>query len=100
MFDIRFKGLRIEPTLSASRELIKEKKDLYDVLEILEEGYESSTSKRKVNIIERSLRKGNKEYKAVAAKTEVVYPDNFREEVWRLIHFGKSTFKKERRRNR
>ena len=47
MFDIRFKGLRIEPTLSASRELVKEKKDLYDVLEILEYGYESSTSKRK-----------------------------------------------------
>ncbi|MDP3765825.1 MAG: hypothetical protein Q8R04_04900, partial [Nanoarchaeota archaeon] len=69
MFDIKFKGLRIEPTLSASRELVKEKKDLYDVLEILEEGYESSASKRKENITERSLRRGNKEYKAVVAKT-------------------------------
>lgn len=97
MFDIRFNGLRIEPTLSASRELVKEKKDLYDVLEILEEGYESSASKRKENIIERSLRKGNKEYKAVVAKTEVTYPDGFREEVWRLIHFGKTTYKKGRR---
>lgn len=97
IFDIRFKGLRIEPTLSASRELVREKKDLYDVLEILEEGYESSASKRKENIIERSLRKGNKEYKAVVAKTEVVYPDGFREEVWRLIHFGKITYKKRRK---
>ena len=40
MFDIKFEGLRIEPTLSASRELVKEKKDLYDVVEILEDGYE------------------------------------------------------------
>lgn len=97
MFDIKFKGLRIEPTLSASRELVEEEKDIYDVLEILEDGYESSASKRKENIIERSLRKGNKEYKAVVAKTEVVYPDGFREEVWRLIHFGKITYKARRR---
>ena len=98
MFAVKFKGLRIEPTLSASRELVKEGKDIYDILEILEEGYESSASKRKENIIERGLRKGNKEYKAVVAKTEVTYPDGFREEVWRLIHFGKITYKKWRRR--
>ncbi|MEK6951420.1 MAG: hypothetical protein AABX29_00225 [Nanoarchaeota archaeon] len=97
MFNIKFQGLRIEPTLSASRELIKEGKDLYDVLKILENGYDSSTSKRKENIIEKSLRKGNKEYKAVIAKTEIKYPDGFIEEVWRLIHFGKITYKKERR---
>jgi len=97
MLDIKYKGLRIEPTLSASRELVKEEKDLYDVLEILEEGYESSASKRKPNIVEKSIRKGNKEYKAVIAKTEISYPDGFKEEVWRLIHFGKITFKKGRR---
>jgi len=66
-------------------------------LKILEKGYDSSTSKRKENIIERSLRKGNKEYKAVIAKTEVKYQDRFTETVWRLIHFGKTTYKKERR---
>ncbi|MBS3098550.1 hypothetical protein J4209_07195 [Candidatus Woesearchaeota archaeon] len=100
MFDIKFQGLRIEPTLSASRELIKEGKSLYDVLEILEEGYNSSASKRKPNIIEKSIRKGNKEYKAVVAKTEVAYPDGFKEAVWRLIHFGKIGYKKERRREK
>ena len=100
MFDIRFKGLRIEPTLSASRELVQESKDLYDVLEILESGYKSSASKRKENIIEKSLKKGNKEYKVVVAKTEVTYPDSFREEVWRLIHFGKITYKKGKRREK
>lgn len=97
MFDIRFQGLSIEVALSASRELIKEGKDLYDALEILEYGYASSASKRKPNIIEKSIKKGNKEYKAVIAKTEIIYPDNFKEEVWRLIHFGKITYKKERR---
>ena len=100
MFDIKFEGLRIEPTLSASRELVKEKKDLYDVVEILEDGYESGASKRKGNIIEKSLKKGSKEYKAVVAKTEVSYPDGFKEEVWRLIHFGKITYKKLRRRGK
>jgi len=98
MLDITYRGLRIEPTLSATRELMREGKDLYDVLKILEDGYDCSTSKRKPNIIERCLRKGNKEYKAVLAQTEVTYPDRYTEKVLRLIHFGKTTFKKERRR--
>ena len=96
MLDIRYKNIRIEPTLSASRELMKEGKDLNDVLEILEEGYESG--KRKQNIIEKCQRKGNKEFKAVIAETEVSYPDGYTEKVWRLIHFGKTTYKKSRRR--
>lgn len=97
MFDLQFQGLPIEVTLSAARELMKERKDLYDVLEILEQGYDSSPSPRKENIIERSIQKGNKEYKAVVARTAVRYLDGFQEEVWRLIHFGKFAYKKERR---
>ena len=97
LFEIKFQGLRIEPTLSAGRELIKEGKDLYYVLEILKNGYDSSASKRKPNIIERSMNKGNKEYKAVVAKTDVKYPDGYIESIWRLIHFGKITYKKGRR---
>ncbi|MCK4589598.1 MAG: hypothetical protein KAT77_04085 [Nanoarchaeota archaeon] len=91
MFNIEYQGLRIEPTLHATRELIKEGKDLYDVLKILLEGYDCGASKRKENIIERCLRKGDKEFKAVIAKTELSYPDGFQESVWRLIHFGKTT---------
>ncbi len=100
MLDIKYNGLRIEPTLSASRELMKEGNDLTDVLEILEEGYDCSASRRKSNIIEKCLRKGDKEYKAVIAETEVTYPDNYIEKVWRLIHFGKITYKKQRRRKK
>ena len=98
--DITYKGMRIEPTLSASRELVREGKNLYDVLEILEEGYDCSKSKRKKKIIERCLRKGNKEYRAVLAETGVTYPDGYIENVLRLIHFGKNTYKKQRRRKK
>ncbi len=100
MLDIAYNGMRIEPTLSASRELMEEGKDLYDVLNILEEGYDCGASKRKKNIIERCLQKGNKEYKAVLAETEVTYPDGYNEKVLRLIHFGKISFKKGRRRKK
>ena len=100
MFNIKYKGLRIEPTLSASRELMKEGRDLNDVLEILEEGYECSASKRKFNIVEKCLKRGNKEYKAVIAETDATYQDNYTEKVWRLIHFGKITYKKRRRKEK
>jgi len=98
--DISYQGLRIEPTLSASRELAEEGKDLYDVLKILEEGYDCSTSKRSQNIVERCIKKGSKQYKIVLAQTEVSYPDGYIEKVWRIIHFGKSSYKKERRKRR
>lgn len=97
MFDVRYEGLRIEPTLAAARELMKHSCDLSDVKEILEEGYDCAASKRKPNIIERCVQKGKKEYKAVIAQTEVTYPDGFRETVWHLIHFGKTAHKKGRR---
>ena len=94
MFGVRYKGLRIEPTLSATRELLKYDKDLTDVLEILNEGYDCGASKRRSNIIEKCIQKGNKEFKAVVAKTTIKYPDGYKESVWRLIHFGKVTFRK------
>ena len=94
MLEIRYRGLRIEPTLSATLELLKHDKDLTGVLEILEEGYNCGASKRKPNIIEKCVRKDNKEFKAVVAKVTARYPDDYKEGVWRLIHFGKTTFKR------
>ena len=73
---------------------------LYDVLKILENGYDCSPSKRKDNIIERGLRRGNKEYRVVLAETEVTYPYKSREKVFRIIHFGKIAYKKERRKGK
>lgn len=94
MFDVTYEGLRIQVTLAASRELAYYGYDLEDVKEILETGYECSASQRKLNIIERCINKGRKEYKAVVIKVEVTYPDNYKEEVWRLIHFGKNTWRR------
>jgi hypothetical protein len=94
MMEVRYKGLRIEPTLAATRELLKYNKDLTDVLEILTEGYDCGASKRKPNILEKCIKKDVKEFKAVVAKITVTYPDGYTEHVWRLIHFGMTTFKK------
>ncbi len=67
-------------------------------MEVLEDGYDCSPSKRQQAVVERCIRKGNKEYKAVLAKTDVTYPDRFVEQVWRLIHFSKISYNKYRRR--
>lgn len=88
MFDVRYQNLRVEPTIVSTRELLKHNKDLTDVLEVLENGYDCGASKRKENIIEKCLKRENKELKAVVVKVEVKYPDGYKEEVWRLIHFG------------
>jgi len=45
MFDVRYKGLRIEITLAACRESMSENIDLNDVVEILEDGYDCGTGK-------------------------------------------------------
>jgi hypothetical protein len=94
MFDVGYEGLRIEVTLSASRELLKENLDLNDVVEVLEDGYDCGTGKRREDTIERCIRKGNKVVKAVVVKTSVTYPDKFQESVWRLIHVGMFTYSK------
>ena len=98
--EIKYNGLRIEPTLSASRELMQYSMDLYDVLGVLENGYDCSASRRKSSIIEKCLKKGDKEYKVVLAETQIKYPNGYVERVLRLIHFGRITFKKERRRKK
>ena len=52
MFDVRYKGLRIEVTLAAGRESVSENIDLNDVVEILENGYDCGTGKRKEGTVE------------------------------------------------
>ena len=88
MLDVRYQSLTIKPSLSATRELMKYNKDLTDVVYVLENGYDCSASKRAKNIVERCLKKGDKEMKAVVVRVQLKYPDGYSEEVWRLIHFG------------
>lgn len=87
MFKDRYKGLRIVVSDSAMRELIKEEKTLYDVVNILEEGYDAPR-KRKSGTIEKWLDKGNKTLNAVIVKD---YNEIMKEDVWVLIHLGKFT---------
>ncbi len=84
MFEVRYKGKRIEATRSAAEELAQEGKTLLDVKEILEEGYEPR--QRKEGKVEKWLDKGDKTYNAVLAEG---YNEVVKEKVWILLHFGK-----------
>lgn len=87
MFTEKYKGLRIAVTDSAMRELMKEEKTLYDVVQILEEGGDAPR-KRKEGTIEKWLNKGSKTFNAVIVKD---YNEIMKEDCWVLIHFGKFT---------
>jgi len=90
MFNDKYKGLRIVVSNLAMTELMKEEKTLYDVVQILEEGYDAPR-KRKAGTIERWLDKGKKTFNVVIAKD---YNEVMKEDVWVLIHFGKFTRRK------
>lgn len=85
MFNERYKGLRIAVSHSAMQELMQEGKTIYDVVEILENGYDAPR-KRKQGTIEKWLDKGKKTYNAVIVKD---YHEILKEDCWVLIHFGK-----------
>jgi hypothetical protein len=87
MFTDKYFNLRIIVSDSAMRELIKEGKTLYDIVEILETG-KDAPRKRKQGTVEKWLNKGNKTYNAVVVKD---YNEMMKEECWVLIHFGKFT---------
>ena len=87
MFNDKYHGLRIAVSDSAMRELVKEGKTLYDVVEILENGHDAPR-KRKSGTIEKWLAKGKKTYNAVIVKD---YHEILKEDCWVLIHFGKFT---------
>ncbi len=90
MFDDKYKGLRIIVSDSAMRELMKEEKTLYDVVQILEEGYDAPR-KRKEGTIEKWFDKGNKTFNVVVVQD---YNEIMKEDCWVLIHFGKFTRRK------
>jgi len=85
MFNDRYKGLRIAISHSAMKELMQEGKTVYDVVEILENGYDAPR-KRKQGTVETWLDKGKKTYNVVIAKD---YHEILKEDCWVLIHFGK-----------
>lgn len=90
MFNNTYLGLSIIISNSAMRELMKESKTLYDVIEILEQGTDAPR-KRKIGTIEKWFSKGNKIFNAVIVKD---YNEHAKKECWVLIHFGKFTKKR------
>ena len=90
MFDDKYDGLRIAISHSAMQELMQEGKTIYDVVEILENGYDAPR-KRKQGTIEKWIDKGKKTYNAVIVKD---YHEILKEDCWVLTHFGKFTRRK------
>lgn len=89
MFDVRYKGLRLIPSKTAGRELIKYGFMIEDCKEILEKGY--SPRKRAKDTIEKWMDYGNKTYNVVVVKS---FNYLYNEEVYLIIHFGEFTKKK------
>jgi len=81
----RWRGAELKLSKSAYRELFKLDMDMFDVLDILENGYDCARSKRKEGTYEVCMRRGNKTYKAVVVES-VQQWDNSR--VWLVIHAG------------
>jgi len=80
---------------SVMAELIESGMDLWDVVEILEEGYDCPRSQRKAGEVERCMKRGKKVVKVVVEKGEEMC-DGERVEVWLLRHVGEFTEKKGR----
>ena len=80
-----WEGKELKPSGSAFGELLKHNMDLYDVLDILENGYDCQRSRRKKGTIERCKRTGKKILKVVVVDS-LQYFDNT--EVWLITHVG------------
>ena len=81
--DFTFKGKQILPTKTALNELSEIDVNLYQIPEILENGFE--IRKRKQNIIERGIQRGNKVINVVVVDLGDYY---------KLIHAGEFTLSK------
>ena len=89
MFEIRYNGLRLIPSKTAGRELLKYGFMIEDCKEILEKGY--SPRKRKKDTIEKWMDYGNKTYNVVVVKS---FNFLYNGDVYLIIHFGEFTKKK------
>ncbi|MBU2100313.1 hypothetical protein KKG83_08135 [Candidatus Micrarchaeota archaeon] len=81
----KYKGLILIPSSSADKELAKYGLLLSEIIEVLEQGFDCNRSKRKKDTLEKCVRKGKKQLKAVIVKS---YNFSLEEECWLLIHVG------------
>jgi hypothetical protein len=76
-------------------ELVELGMDLWDIVEILEKGFECGRGVRKKGIVERCIRKGRKIVKVVVEEGEELL-DEKRVDIWVLRHVGKFSEKEGR----
>ncbi len=80
-----YNGLPVIPSAAADDEMARLNKDLIEILEILQYGYDCARSKRKKNILEKCMGFGNKTIKVVVAMT---YNNFYKTECWLITHVG------------
>lgn len=91
VLDIEYEGVRIEFTEHASKEMSFLGMNHFEILKILEKGFDCQRSRRKENIREKCVIKRNRIIKVVAAKKHHSF---FNEYVWLIIHVGKFSLKR------
>ncbi|MFH0815399.1 MAG: hypothetical protein V1934_01080 [Methanobacteriota archaeon] len=77
--------MELKPSRTACRELSELGLDLFDVLDILENGYDCERSKRKVGTVERCKRDGRKVLKVVVVDSLQEWDES---RVWLVVHAG------------
>ena len=93
----KYRRKMLLPTRSAYIELEKLSLDLFNVQEVLEDGYDCHRSKREKGKIEKCLKTGKKAIRIVIAEGDFQYPDGKVVKVYWVIHASKETFKKRRK---
>ena len=83
-----YEGLPLIPTRAAITEMYHEAMDGYDVLFILENGYNCQKGKRSKKIREKCLDQKGKTIKAVVAKSHNI---SLESDVWVITHLGKTS---------
>jgi hypothetical protein len=87
MFNLRYKGLRLIPSKTASKEMLKYGLMIRDCKKLLENGYDAPRRRAK-DTEEKWLNKGNKTHNVVVVKS---FNYLYNEDVWLITHIGKFT---------
>lgn len=90
-FDLhpRWQGLPVVPSHAAAREMLNEKFNSEDILQVLEEGEEVVAKKRADGVVEKCLRKGRRSIKVVVARSCNKF---FETDYWVIIHVKSVSF--------
>ena len=92
----RWKGKIITVSRRGYHELSALGMDLWDVIEILKEGFDCSVSKRKKGTIEKCAIRGKHLVRVVLKEQDFIYEDDNAETTFVLVHAGKEAFKQEK----